>query len=87
MHNKDIVGMISVYVMIYTTIYYKYVIPTQTLRPNVNTTESTQEPLYKYYIQLGKFCVDILIHTYDKLNHDYISNSLYKMNDLLKTSL
>ena len=87
MHNKDIVGIISVYVMIYTTIYYKYVIPTQTLRPNVNTTESTQEPLYKYYIQLGKFCVDILIHTYDKLNHDYISNSLYKMNDLLKTSL
>jgi hypothetical protein len=81
-HNKDTVGMISVYVTIYLAIYYKYVIPTKTHNPTINTDETNYEPLYVFYKKLGAICLQVLINTYTEIDTDDIIAKLTDLNNL-----
>lgn len=83
MNNKDVVGFISVYVTIYITLYYNYVRPTAKKYPNKITIEKHHDPIYRFYQNLGKICLRVLVETYTKIEPNDIITDLSDLNKWL----
>jgi hypothetical protein len=83
LNNKDVVGFISVYVTIYITLYYNYVRPTFKKYPNKIAIEKNHDPIYKFYQNLGKICLRVLVDTYTKIDPTEVIYELAELNNLL----
>ena len=67
----------------YVSIYYNYIIPTITKYPDSGMVGHTHEAIYKFYTQLGKICLNILVDTFTNISSETLLEKLTQLNDVL----
>lgn len=83
LHNKDIVGFVSIYTTMYASLYYNYVVPTASKYPDKITSEMHQDPIYKFYKQLGRVCLNVMVETFSRISSETLIEQLTILNTFL----
>jgi serine/threonine protein kinase len=83
LHNKDIAGFMSIYTTMYASVYYNYVVPTASKYPDKITSETYHDPIYKFYKQLGRLCLSVMVETFSKISPETLIEQLTQLNTYL----
>jgi serine/threonine protein kinase len=84
LHNSDTIGFISVYVTLYVTIHYNYIIPMQQNDPDRFTQSGTfVDKVYIFYTKLGEICLAMMTNVTSTIPHTKVIKAFTKLGTYL----